>query len=174
VFAHLHNVIAVALWWMWRPRGARLHWVPLVLFAAFSALLLAGAAQPLLGLRGPGLAHHLRTLAPGAGTDLGVRLVLSFAFAQSVHYGVWLRLVPEEDRGRPTPRTFAASFRALQADLGTRTLVIFGAAALGLAIWAAFDLIAARAGYLRFAAFHGQLELAAFALLWAEGRRSCP
>jgi hypothetical protein len=87
-----------------------------------------------------------------------------------VHYGVWLRLVPEEDRPREAPRPFASSFRALRDDLG---LVVLGAAilaAVGLAAWAAFDVLAARAGYLRFANFHGQLELAAAALFALEGR----
>jgi hypothetical protein len=162
---------------MWRPRTAKLHWIPIALFAGLSALLLAGAAEPVLGatfgLRGPALGHHLRLLAPGAGHDLGVRIVLSFCFAQSVHYGVWLRLVPEEDRPRVTPRTFAASFRALHADVGTRTLVLFATLAVALAVWATIDLVGARLGYIRFAAFHGELELAALALFWAERRRVC-
>src|SRR5690606_37663793 len=34
VFAHLHNAIAVLLWWAWRPRTSRLHWIPLGLMAA--------------------------------------------------------------------------------------------------------------------------------------------
>jgi hypothetical protein len=178
VFAHLHNFMGVALWWAWRPRATRLHWIPLALFAAVSAALLLGAVDPVLrgsASAGPAgattMAGHLAALAPFAGPTLGARLVLLYAFAQSVHYGVWLRLIPEEDRPRPAPRGFASSYTALRADLGALPLLVFGALAVALAAWATRDLAVARAGYLRFAVVHGQLEFAAAALLWAEARR---
>jgi hypothetical protein len=178
VFAHLHNAVGVALWWAWRPRRTRLHWIPLTLFVAASAALLAGAAAPVLrwtgGLHAPStgtsMGEHLAALAPFARPGLGVRLVLLFAFAQAVHYAVWLRLVPEEDRARPAPRTFAGTYRALRADFGLGPLVAAAAMATAVATWACVDLAGARTGYFRFASFHGQLELAAAALLWAEGR----
>ncbi|AKT43349.1 uncharacterized protein CMC5_075810 [Chondromyces crocatus] len=177
LFAHLHNVIGIALWWAWRPRAGRLHWVPLGLFLLASAGLLAGMAAPLLawsgGLSAPGsgtsMSYHMASLAPHAGRELGLRLVLLFAFAQSLHYAVWLRLIPEEDRPRAAPRTFVGTFRALRDEFGVWLLCAVGALALGLAVWACVDLGAARTGYLRFAGFHGQLELVAAALLWAEG-----
>jgi hypothetical protein len=178
-FAHLHNAVGLALWWAWRPRWTRLHWIPLALFAAASVALLAGAAAPILrwtgGLHAPGagtsLHEHLAALAPFARPSLGARLVLLFAFAQAVHYAVWLRLVPEEDRPRPAPRTFAGSYRALRADFGLAPLLVAAALSAAVAVWACVDLSGARTGYLRFASFHGQLELAAAALLWAEGWR---
>ncbi len=40
--------------------------------------------------------------------------------------------------------------------------------ALALAVWAAVNVGAARNGYIQMAFFHGYLELAAAALLWAE------
>lgn len=177
-FAHLHNVIGVALWWAWRPRRGRLHWIPLALFVAATIALLAGAAGPLLrwtgGLRGPvagdPIGQHVAALAPFASPSFGVRLVLLYAFAQAVHYGVWLRLIPEEDRPRSAPRTFAGTYRALRADFGVLSLLVAVVGAAALAAWAIADLAAARNGYLRFATFHGQLELAAGALLWAERR----
>jgi hypothetical protein len=97
-------------------------------------------------------------------------LVLLFGFAQAVHYGVWLRLIPEEDRPQPTPRTFASSFRALRQDLGPWLLGAGAAFATGLAMWAMIDLAQARAGYLRMALFHGYVEVAAAAFLFVEGR----
>jgi hypothetical protein len=99
------------------------------------------------------------------------RLVLAFAFAQSVHYSIWLRLIPDEDRDRPTPRTFAASFRALRTDFGAPLLVGAILAALAVAGWSVFALIHARTGYLRAALFHGYLEYAAVALALLEQRR---
>jgi len=180
-FAHLHNLIALALWWAYRPRRTCLHAIPLLLFSALSLALLCGMAEPVLAtagtLAGPegasSLRAHLRSLAPFAGPELGFRLVLAYAFAQAVHYAVWLRLVPEEDRAREAPRSFTSSWRALREDLGLTSLAIAFALALGVAVWAAVSLAEARTGYLRFAVFHGQLEVVAAALLWSEGRRRC-
>lgn len=179
LFAHAHNFIGVALFWGWRRRERRLHAFPLGVFALGCALILAGALDPIVfavsGLSGaPGgldLYYHLASLAPGVPGMLGMRLVLLFAFAQSAHYVVWVRLVPEEDRPRETPRTFTASFRALREELGLPLVLATVFVAIGLAVWAAFDLFAARYGYLRAVLFHGHLEVAAAALLFGEGVR---
>lgn len=179
IFAHAHNFIGIALWWSWRKRLGRLHWIPLIVFAIGCGLLLSGALDGMLldwGIlsANPGgldIYYHLGSLAPGVPGMLAVRLVLLFAFAQSVHYLVWVRLVPEEDRKRETPRTFAATFRALRADFGAPLLALTILVALGVAVWAAIDVFAARNGYLRAVLFHGHLELAAAALLFIEGRR---
>ena len=106
----------------------------------------------------------------------GFRLIVLFAFAQAVHYLVWLRLVPEEDRERETPRTWRATIQALRHDLGSFLFFVSIAAALSVAAWAFVDGVAkARDGYLRITLFHGNLELIALALLFAEGRpgRGC-
>ncbi|MEQ9073900.1 MAG: hypothetical protein RLP09_08570 [Sandaracinaceae bacterium] len=179
VFAHAHNLIGVALWWSWRRRMGRLHWLPLAAFVAGGALLLSGWIDPLLYWAGAldprpsglDVYYHLGALAPAVPGMLAVRLVLLFCFAQSVHYAVWVRLVPEEDRPRETPRTFAATLRALRADFGAPLLTLAFVAAVGLAGWAAWDVFAARHGYLRAVLFHGHLELVAAALLFVEGTR---
>lgn len=173
VFAHLHNFLAVGLWWAWRPRNGRGHWVVLVAFLAAATLILSGLPLPLVehtgGLWTPavnvGPGEIFGSLAPGLPTELAMRVVLLFTFAQSIHYAVWLRLVPEEDRGRRTPRTFVATWRALRDDLGLPLLAIAGATAVAVAVWAVVDLSAARTGYLRMALFHGHLELVAVTLL---------
>ncbi len=172
-FAHLHNVVALALWWLWRPRTGWLAAAPVLLFVLASAALALGLGQDALFAGGPaglGAEHHLLSLAPDAPHPWGLRLVLLFAFAQSVHYAVWLRLVPDDDRPRATPRTFAASWRALAGDFGPWPLALTAALAIGLAVWATLDLAAARDGYFRMALFHGHLELAALALVVTEGR----
>ena len=176
VFAHLHNFIAVLLWWFWRPRVRLMHAVVPIVFIAASLLLLFGCVSPLTNgfewiPSGMDVSYHLESLAPGLGATWGVRLVLLFAFAQAVHYGVWLRLIPEDDRPQPTPRTFQSSARALHADLGTIVLIVAGALVLAFSVWAAFDLANARVGYLRMALFHGYLELAAASFLFVEGVR---
>ena len=173
LFVHAHNFIAVALWWAWRPkRSPSQRWV-LAAFVVASLALALGAAEPVLA-RTHGFTSALPVdlgdlafaLAPNAGPTIALRLVLLYAFAQSVHYAVWLRLVPEDDRPRRAPRSFVASIRALRDDLGAPLLVVATLASAALALWALVDLVAARDGYLRAAQFHGHLELAAGAFLW--------
>jgi len=174
IFAHAHNFIAVLLWWCWRPRdGWRQQAVVPLLFLAVSGLLLLGVWQPWAqGMlwQPPGLGpdYHLSFLGPGVAEPWALRLVLLFAFAQSVHYGVWLRLIPEDDRPQETPRTFRASARALLADTGAPLLAGAVMIALGIALWSVFDLMAARENYLRLALFHGYLELIAVTWLFVE------
>lgn len=176
VFAHAHNFIALALWWVWRPSHGLLRFgVPVAFGAAGAAIWLGWIAPSSTSVawapQGMAAGYHLGQLAPGLAESWALRLVLLFAFAQAVHYGIWLRLIPEDDRPQPSPRTYAASFRALERDFGP--LLLWGSLLLmtGLAAWAVFDLVEARAGYLRMALFHGYLELAAAALLFVEGRR---
>jgi hypothetical protein len=171
IFAHAHNFIAVAMWATWRRRESRLYLLVLASFVLASAGLMLGvgefawtsslAANLPAGL---GASTHVESLAPALPQSWALRLVMLYAFAQSVHYGVWLRLVPEDDRPRTTPRSFRASYRALRDELGALLLLGFALAGVGLAIWACVDLVEARTGYLRFARFHGMLELTAIAL----------
>lgn len=176
IFAHAHNFIAVILWWFWRPRVRWIHAVVPALFALASLTIVFGWLQPAAaGLNfapaGMSADYHLGWLAPGLSEPWALRFVILFAFAQAVHYGVWLRLIPEDDRPQPTPRTFRASFRALKADMGGWLLLGAILATLVVAIWATIDLLEARATYLRLALFHGHLELAAAAFLFVEGWR---
>jgi hypothetical protein len=188
VMAHVHNVVAVAFFLAWpqlvsRERTSRWHLLPTALFALATIAIFAGAIDPIalgvgeIDLReglGTSLDVHLHSLAP-RGLDgsvvsdttspLAMRFVLFFAFAQSVHYGAWLRVIPEEDRARSTPRTFRASIAALREEGSLPVLALFGALALALAVWAFFDVYAARIGYLRGALFHGYLELAIVGVL---------
>ncbi|XXF77429.1 hypothetical protein P2318_30910 [Myxococcaceae bacterium GXIMD 01537] len=179
VFLHAHNALAVALWWCWRPREARAWGTPLLVLGGTGALLL-GAAEPIMDAVGawtaPGtgasFAEFVEALAPVDEPVLALRLVLTFAFLQSVHYGVWLRLIPEDDRTRAAPRPWRATWRALVDDFGVPALAGFALVALGVVAWGVVDLAGARSGYLRLATFHGYLELAVAARWLAEGRRS--
>ncbi len=168
VLLHVHNAIALALWWGWRQRSASA-WVVPALAVAGTVAIFSGAVEPLLW-SGP-VDPQLDVYAPDLPPVLAARLLLSFVFLQSVHYLVWLRLMPEDDRDRPAPRPFSASWDALRSDFGTPALALTALAALGIAAWGAFDLAAARDGYLRLAGFHGYLELGVLALWAAEGSR---
>ena len=179
IFAHAHNFIAVGLWWLWRPRSSRLHWVPLALLVLVSVFLLGDVALRLAQASGGlewfggrmNLDYQLWRLSPGVAPELGLRLVLLFCFGQTIHYAIWLQLLPDEDRGRATPTSFRASHQALRQDLGDLGLGVAALLALGLAAWAVFDLLHASHGYFRAARFHGHLELMAGALLLLERRR---
>ncbi len=167
---HGHNLIAIGLWLAWRGRQERHHyWVLLTIVAMAAAI--AVAPLPSFFSVGPDaryltLEGHLARMAPGFSPAAGVRIVLLFCFLQAVHYTVWLRLVREEDRPRPTPRTFAASYRALEAEFGLAPLVVTALMVVGLGVWACVDLSRAHFGYLRFAQFHFSLELCMGASLW--------
>jgi hypothetical protein len=163
LLVHLHNFVAVLLWWRWRDGQPGLRSLPVAAFLAGCLLIASGALDhgiTLMGPLGSDLQVHMHSLAPGLDGPLGLRVVLLFCFAQSVHYVIWLRLVPEDDRERPTPRSFHASWRALVGELGLVIPCVAIVLALALAGWAVVDLMAARLGYLRAAEFHVFLELA--------------
>ncbi len=178
VLLHAHNLIALGLWWFWRKRTASAWVIPALSILGTAAIFL-GAAEPMLSLTGgwsapatgKGFTEHVEAYAPLGTPMLGLRLLLAFVFLQAVHYLVWLRLVPEDDRSRPAPRSFTASWNALRDDFGIIALAVVAAVALVIAVWGAVDLSAARDGYLRLVGFHAYLELAVAALWLAEGRR---
>lgn len=177
-FVHLHNVVAVIVWWVLQPRRASMVWVPaLTLIGAL--IILLGGLDPVVtwagGWTAPGsqtsFDEFVATSTPSMDGTAAARLILSFCFLQSVHYAVWLRLVPDDERERAAPRPFRASWQALVDDFGLWPLLVFIALSLGVAVWGAVNLAHARQGYLRLAAFHGYLELAVLARWLARGRR---
>ncbi len=180
LFGHLHNALAVGLWWLWRPRRGRLHWIPLVLLVGASAWLLLGPSVELVGARfewhpaGDSADRQLWRLAPGLAPMLGMRLVLLFCLLQSVHYAMWLQMIPDEERARDTVMTFRASLQDLEADLGRVAVGVMVALSVGMIAWACWDMLAAGRGYFRMARFHGHLEVMAVVLLVLEGRRARP
>lgn len=171
-FAHAHNLVAVLLFWSWRDRGSSpLHRIPIAFFVAIVGLFALGIfdKSPLrASVFGATLPMFVADLGANLSGPWGLRLVLIYAFAQSVHYGVWLRLVPEEDRERPAPRSFTSSYRALVRDVGRPLLLLALISIVALVGWAFADLVAARSGYLRVAIFHGPLELVAAAFFFIE------
>lgn len=179
VAAHVHNVFAVGLLFF-TGRGTGFVWrfVPIALFV-FAALLLAtGVYLPWTdavggfdrSLGGITLDDQAYVFAPPSFGIYSLHALVLFAFAQSVHYGVWLRVMPEDARPSHTPRSFAQSARALVADVPWPIVAAAVLGTAGIAVWAVADLAAARDGYFRFAYFHGYMELAIVGVLIAEGR----
>jgi hypothetical protein len=184
VFAHVHNAVALAFFVFWPSRararaGLRerlVTLVPAVVAVLFASAILAGALDAVtVAPRGLGTATWddlAAQLAPPllcADPVIAARLTLLYAFGQSVHYVVWLRLVPEEERARP--RSFRQALRGLTEDLGRPLLVVSAAVAVALGVWAVFDVGEARSRYLQIAFFHGWVELVAAAVMLTEARR---
>lgn len=176
--AHVHNLVAVVLWVI---LGTALHppsvsraWprrLTVVPFVGGGGAILLGAADAWIGpALGLSIGEHVQTLAPGLDPTWAVRWVVLFAYAQAVHYGLWLRIMPEVARKRPAPRSWTASLTALRRDFGDLLLAGFGVLTVGIAVWGVIDVVAARAGYLRLALFHGPLELVVLGMVAVEGR----
>jgi hypothetical protein len=168
--------VAVALFCVWSRRSRRHHWLVVLAFGLGLLTIGLGALDggPRTRLSASQLLDAelvMSSLAPVAHPELAARLVLGFAFAQSVHYAVWVRLVPEEDRVRPGLRSFSSSLRALTTDLGVPFVLVCCLVFVAIALWGAVSVIDARDGYLRLAVFHGPLELGAAALLLLERGR---
>ena len=163
MMAQAHNVIAVALaLWLVRDK-LRLGWLPALAFAAGVAAIAAGALDaPLaaaLARGGTGALFAHAVASSSWSSTWIVRAVGLFAFAQAVHYGAWLRLVPDGERAGERPIGYRRSLALLRADFGRAApLVIAASIALPLAACGALGDV--RAAYFTLAAFHGYLELA--------------
>jgi hypothetical protein len=177
LLAHAHNWIALAFWGAW-SRDKRALLPTLLIVTAGLALIFSGLTERLL-VRVHALvprrfeldANTLVTaLSPVSDPSWGLRWMLAFAFGQSVHYGVWLRSIPDEDRARPGLRSFVSSYRALVADLGRAPVWVGLLVMTLLCIVASSDATRGWLLYLRLALFHGPLELAVAVVLFLERR----
>jgi len=171
VVLHGHNVVALAWLWRWPSlgigrRAACVLTAPAGLFALAIAL---GALDDRFSAeatwwfdRGIDVGALLAAYAPDAAALTAGRWVTVFVLAQGLHYGVWLRLVPELDRPIEGVYSFRQSWRKLAEDVGVAGLTLAAAAVLLLAVWGTKRPLAAREAYLALASFHVYLELALF------------
>ncbi len=175
---HGHHLVAFALFLVVFARSVRHALAPTLVFAAFAGALALGVFDRIIERpaalftvsSGTGLEQAIAELSPAGSFTLGMRFVALFVFAQSVHYGLWLRLIPEEARERPGLRSFTSSFRALRADVGLPVLVVALGAMVFFGYQATQSFHHARYAYLHLAVFHGYLELACLALVLVEGK----
>ncbi len=158
VLAHLHNLIALLFLFLWSRsmRGGRA--VVLIAGMVLAAGALGLAAKPsepsefISGLQ--------QTLAPGLSAATGYWLVLTYAFAQLIHYVTWLVWIPavKPAAGTPGSRRGGAFIAAL--------IIV----AMGLPMLAAIESpIALRDQYLALSSFHGWLELTVLAYCGVRG-----
>ena len=168
VFSHLHNVVALVAWaWLFRDRRGSMKSLLLpIAFALFATLVVVaqGADLDTAALQRPvafglSLATLSAWLAPGLPLAWGVPIALSFVFLQSMHYSVWLALVPAESIRGDAGRSYRMSMRALVRDFGSLGLIAIVSGSAVLMAWATRDVNTARNAYLSLAGFHGYLEL---------------
>ncbi|WP_437976860.1 hypothetical protein WMF11_06780 [Sorangium sp. So ce295] len=175
VLAHAHNLVALALWLaLFRRRVRAVAW-PLGLVLAGTALLASGAMTSLTLRAGwlDAFGLHLLLasdwLAPGLPTRAAVALTACYAFLQSVHYAVWLLLIPQEDHPGQRTTTFRMSARSLRRDFGDAGLAAVAAVAGLVLIGALRSALGTRNLVLSLASFHGYLELALLAYFYVRG-----
>lgn len=165
-FLHLHNLIGIGIWWFWRKKRVLWEGIPLLICFLGSIYLLTQTPMQLavevypIQLDSEYFAYNIADFAEG---DMRFRWVSLYAFLQSAHYIVWVRLIPEEARKQYTPRSFQKSLFALRDDFGS--LIFWGTAIAMLLLvgWAVLDGEQARSSYLHLISFHGFLELAVLA-----------
>jgi hypothetical protein len=172
VIGHIHNFMAVILWVALAASASRRARAGVAAaFVVGLALLLSGVLEPISGLTAPiaGFDMHqmVQTLAPGLDPIFGFRLVLAFAFAQAVHYSMWLRVTPISVGDGAVAPSFARATRNLFRDLGRPVVIALVALILGLTLFALFDPAGTRRLYLSAVLFHGWFELAIAARLLA-------
>lgn len=174
-FVHAHNFGALLLWVVMFRRRAGVPVLALALLAAALALLVSGVTVPWSASLGAltaldvDVARIAAWLTPGVGASRAVPLALVHAFSDSVHYGAWLAIIPEEEIRAEGSLTFRMSLRALVADFGARGVAVTVAACAAVLAGCAVNLSSARGVYFSAAGFHGYLELAVIAWLVVAG-----
>ena len=173
LFAHLHNLVAIGLWLLVWRRRRRFALPALGVLTIAVALLVSGAALPVVRFDGPWAARLVdesvfawpRWMPQRTALGLG----LAFVLLQSVHYAVWLSFVPQDDlRGQGT-LSFRMSWRSLRRDLPLPLLALTAAVAAAVLGASLASVHRTRQLYMSLSSFHGYLELAAGAFLYVRG-----
>lgn len=167
VLAHLHNVVPLFFLWEWSRtwtggrrtfRMVNVGWVlvvpALVLLGVFDGLLRGATAR--LGALGTFASGPLSvTYTPPAWADsiVALRFLAVFAFMQTMHYVVWVWLLP-----RHAPDATAAFDRRVPALRGGRAVAAGVAGALLLAVVLFSDYRTGRTLYGAVASYHAYLE----------------
>jgi len=183
VLAIGHNFVAFAFWWLAARRDERARRLVYWCFAAFTMahvaifsgyfdhvpqFLFNARHQSLAGLAVSDLGS---TLIPWSfKPQLWQRAVRAYAFGQSLHYVLWLRLIPEQHLPGQVPISFRSSLKLLGRDFGVKSAqAIIVLCVLGVTAWlGALSLskfALARDVYFAAASFHGYFEIAGLLML---------
>jgi hypothetical protein len=148
VFAYAHNGIALVVWVAWGRNVRMVH-----------RCILSG----LVAIAG---------VAVGFAAPASTRATAMFAFAQAVHYVVWLRLMPNAQSRARAATTFRADVASLRRDFGAGGVAAIAIVAVTVPALACLHGAALVSEvYLSLAVFHGWLELAVIGHLVVTGDR---
>jgi hypothetical protein len=168
ILAHLHNVVPLFFLWEWARRlpsvsvrrwfrAVQIGWVLVI-----PALLLTGVFDGYFGGVSSSVAEFagdprpiVAASAPPAAvvTEMGVRLLVVFAFLQTMHYFVWVAFLP-----RYAPDA-ARAFEARAPWLtGRRAWALGAGLGAALATLLAIDYASGKAVYAACASYHAYLE----------------
>jgi len=169
VLAHLHQVVPLAFLWEWSRRivSRRGRWafraVQVLWVVVIPAVILLGLLDGWLSAD-PGIVHSvvgdaqtvLAVSAPPdlAATTMGMRLLAVFAFMQTMHYVVWVGLLP-----RVAPDASAAFEARLPWATAPRLWAAGFIAAAVLAVVLGLDFAQGRTVYAALSSYHAYLEL---------------
>jgi len=181
VLAHLHNVVPLFFLWEWARRlpsvavrrwfrAVQIGWVlviPALLLTGVFDRYFGGVSSSVAGFAGnPRPIVAASAPAPAVVTEMGVRLLVVFAFLQTMHYFVWVAFLP-----RYAPDA-ARAFEARAPWLTGRRVWALGVGLGGaLAVLFVIDYASGKAVYAAFASYHAYLEFPVLiALLLGLGR----
>jgi hypothetical protein len=169
VLTHLHNVVPLFFLWEWSrriasPRGRRAFRAAQLLWVvAIPAVVLLGLLDGTLttdpgivrSVVGDGQTVLAASAPPGAAaTLLGTRFLTVFAFMQTMHYVVWVALMP-----RVAPDASASFEARVPWVTGPRLWAVGFLAAAVFAVLFGIDFAQGKALYAALASYHAYLEL---------------
>jgi len=151
VLTHLHNLVPLAFIWEWARNNPMIRAVSAAWVLIIPAGLLLGLGDGLMRLDGP--ARLSPAASPLFEGTMAARFLAVFAFLQSMHYVVWVWLLP-----RYAPAATARFEQRLPGLKGWRiwALGAFAAAILAIVLWA--DYGTGRGIYASLAGYHAYLE----------------
>jgi hypothetical protein len=169
---HVHNCVPLVVWLLWRDRPRWTSLAVAALFAAGVVAIFAGACDD-LSLRRPfgdavfSITKITDAVAAGFGGEWRHRFLLFFCFSQAAHYAIWLRLIPEEARDRPTPRTWRLSWHAFKRDASSTVARLCVVASIAVPLAAlALGVVRTRALYVTASEFHATVEAILIAVVF--------
>jgi hypothetical protein len=160
------------VWLLWRKRPLAVSIGVSALFAIGVALIFAGALDD-MPLRRPfgddvfSITRISDAVAAGFGGEWRHRFLMFFCFTQAAHYAMWLRLIPEEARERPTPRSFRQSWQTFKREAGPTVARLMIAGTIAVPLVALIGgVVRTRALYVTASEFHATVEAILIAIVF--------
>lgn len=111
----------------------------------------------------PEIQNELANATAGATSSRWIgRWLVVFAFTQSLHYSIWLRIMPELERRASVPQGFKRAWKDFRSTFGVWSVWIVPAS-LALTLCMLFGGAPAREAYFGLTTFHIALEAAGLA-----------